>query len=190
MDSFYGEIRAFAFNFAPENWALCNGQTVSYNQYAALYSIIGTYYGTGNTPATFKLPNLVGTAALGSGTGPGLSPYVIGQEEGVEKVTLSGATMGAHAHTFQEELVKPPFSGVQASPLGASLARPVKSVGTQFAGSKMFSAESPNVAMAGQMVGVAGTASASLQAHNNMQPFQTVNFCICMMGDYYPQRPS
>ncbi|OIQ94782.1 phage tail collar domain protein [mine drainage metagenome] len=188
MDSFFGEVRAFAFNFAPENWALCNGQAVSSSQYQVLYSIVGTMYGTGSTSSSFKLPNLVGTAALGSGSGPGLSPYVVGEDIGSEKIMLNAATMGAHNHLFQEELVKAPFTGVQASPLGASLARPVKNTsGSQFAATKMFSNDTPGVTMSGQMVGPAGPASGP-QPHGNMQPYQTVNFCICMVGDYYPQR--
>jgi microcystin-dependent protein len=52
-----GEIRLFAGNFAPLNWAFCNGQTFAINQYMALYSILGVQYG-GDGKSNFQLPNL------------------------------------------------------------------------------------------------------------------------------------
>jgi microcystin-dependent protein len=44
-DPYLTEIRIMAFNFAPRNWALCNGQTLAINQNAALFALIGTTYG-------------------------------------------------------------------------------------------------------------------------------------------------
>ena len=54
-----GEIRIFAGNFAPKNWAFCNGQMLSIAQNQALYSILGTTYG-GDGTFTFALPDLRG----------------------------------------------------------------------------------------------------------------------------------
>ena len=54
---YLGEIRMFAFNFAPTGWALCYGQTLSINQNQALFALIGTFYG-GNGTSTFQLPDL------------------------------------------------------------------------------------------------------------------------------------
>jgi len=56
-EPFLGEIRPFSFNFAPKGWAMCNGQILPINQYAALFSLLGTQYG-GNGQTTFALPNL------------------------------------------------------------------------------------------------------------------------------------
>jgi len=66
-DPFLGEIKLFAGNYAPYGWALCQGQLMSINQNTALFAILGTYYG-GNGYTTFALPDLRGTAAIGSGT--------------------------------------------------------------------------------------------------------------------------
>jgi microcystin-dependent protein len=59
MDPFIGEIRLVAFTYAPEGWALCNGQTLSISQYSALFSLLGVQYG-GNGTTTFNLPTLPG----------------------------------------------------------------------------------------------------------------------------------
>ena len=39
-DPFLGEIRAFGFNFAPVNWAMCLGQLIPLQQNPTLFSII------------------------------------------------------------------------------------------------------------------------------------------------------
>lgn len=57
MEGTIGEIRLFAGNFAPQNWAFCNGATISIMQNTALFSILGTSYG-GNGQSNFQLPNL------------------------------------------------------------------------------------------------------------------------------------
>lgn len=75
---FLGEIRRFGFNFPPKGWALCNGQILAINQNAALFSLIGTFYG-GNGTTTFALPNLQGRVALHMGDG-----LNIGQEGGMD----------------------------------------------------------------------------------------------------------
>ena len=55
--AFIGTIVLVSFNFAPQGWFLCNGQTLPINQYQALFALIGTTYG-GNGTTTFALPKL------------------------------------------------------------------------------------------------------------------------------------
>ena len=69
-DPFVAEIRIVGFNFAPTGWAFCNGQILPISQNTALFSLLGTTYG-GDGRSTFALPNLQGSAAIGSGHGPG-----------------------------------------------------------------------------------------------------------------------
>ena len=58
MDQAYiGAIVLVGFNFAPVNWAFCNGQLLPINQYQALFSLLGTYYG-GDGQTNFALPKL------------------------------------------------------------------------------------------------------------------------------------
>ena len=58
-DGFIGEIRLFAGNFAPQGWALCEGQLLAISQHTALFSILGTAYG-GDGKSSFALPDLRG----------------------------------------------------------------------------------------------------------------------------------
>ena len=99
MDPFVGEIRLFGCNYAPQGWALCQGQLMAISQNTALFSLLGTYYG-GDGKTTFALPNLTGRAMLAPGQGPGLSNYNVGQTVGSQAITLTLAQMGGHTHTL------------------------------------------------------------------------------------------
>src|SRR5205807_2066917 len=97
--SFLGEIRLFSFNYAPQGWALCNGQLLAINQNQALFSLLGTTYG-GNGQTTFALPNLQSRLPVHQGQGAGLSSYSLGQAGGVQSVTIDQSTTPTHMHTF------------------------------------------------------------------------------------------
>jgi microcystin-dependent protein len=97
MEVFVGTILTFGFNFAPTQWALCNGQLIAISQNQALFALLGTVYG-GNGVSTFQLPNLQSRTPVGFGQGLGLSPYVLGQAAGSENVSLTIANMPTHTH--------------------------------------------------------------------------------------------
>ena len=63
MDFYIGNIMLFAFPFSPVGWLSCEGQTLTINQYQALYALIGITYG-GNGSTNFMLPNLNGASPL------------------------------------------------------------------------------------------------------------------------------
>lgn len=170
---FIGEIQVFGFNFAPVNWAQCNGALLSIQQNTALFSLIGTYYG-GNGTSNFQLPNLAGNAACGQGEGPGLSTRVIGEQFGVDNVTLISNEMAAHTHGFnvfnqadtsKRSNVPAPGNGLlvpfQADPYPAS--------GT-----------SPNTSFNPNMLGVTGQGL----PHENRQPALALNYCIALAGAF------
>jgi microcystin-dependent protein len=100
MEPFLGEIRLFAGNFAPYQWALCTGQILPIQQYTALFSLLGTTYG-GNGTTNFALPNLQGRTPIHQGTGPGLTPRSLGEADGEATVMLSLPEMAAHTHAAQ-----------------------------------------------------------------------------------------
>ena len=54
-----GSIAAFAGSSLPSGWLLCNGSAISRTTYSALFSSVGTTYGTGDGSTTFNVPNLV-----------------------------------------------------------------------------------------------------------------------------------
>jgi len=85
-EPFVGEIELFGFNFAPIGWQQCNGQLLPIQQNAALFSLLGTFYG-GNGTTTFALPDLRSRVPIHVGQGPGLSPYVQGQMGGSETIS-------------------------------------------------------------------------------------------------------
>src|SRR5919201_3648872 len=96
-DQFIGEVRIFGGKFAPAGWALCNGQLLPISQNTALFSLLGTTYG-GDGKTTFALPNLQGSAPLHQGQSSTGSFYDLGQQSGVEAVTLIVSELPAHAH--------------------------------------------------------------------------------------------
>lgn len=68
-EPFYGEIRAFAFNFCPRGWTKADGQLIKISLNSALFSLFGTYYG-GDGRTTFGIPDMRGRHVVGTGKGP------------------------------------------------------------------------------------------------------------------------
>lgn len=60
-----GSIQMYAGSTAPSGWLICDGSAVSRDDYANLFSVIGTTYGSGDGSTTFNLPNLKGRVAVG-----------------------------------------------------------------------------------------------------------------------------
>jgi len=88
----------FAGNFAPRNWALCDGQLLQISQNPALFSLLGTIYG-GDGRTTFGLPDLRGQIPVHAGDGPGLPPRSLGEKSGTETNTLALNQPASHSHT-------------------------------------------------------------------------------------------
>ena len=77
-EPFLGQIMPVAFNFAPKNFAFCNGQSMSIQQNTALFSLLGTFYG-GNGTTNFQLPDLRSRTPRGSTNGSNM-----GDRQGLE----------------------------------------------------------------------------------------------------------
>jgi microcystin-dependent protein len=97
MDQYLGQIFMFGGNYAPVNYAYCNGEILPIVQFQALYALLGTTYG-GNGTVTFGLPNLKGRTPIGTGSAPGLPTYSRGQSGGQFRTTLDISQMPAHTH--------------------------------------------------------------------------------------------
>ena len=80
-------------------------QAVSRSTYSALFSAIGTTYGTGDGSSTFNLPDLQGRTAIGSGSGSGLSARSLGATGGFE-TAQSGSNLGSGSD-FSNSLMQP-----------------------------------------------------------------------------------
>ena len=80
-DDYMGSVSVTAGIYAPVNTALCQGQTLSVGQNAALFSLLQNVYG-GNGQTTFALPNLAGAVPFGTGSHPGAATdWVLGQPQ-------------------------------------------------------------------------------------------------------------
>src|SRR5438445_13048098 len=113
MDPFVAEIRIFPFNFAPKGWAFCDGQILPLSQNTALFSLLGTTYG-GDGKSNFALPNMLGSAPMHPGQGPGLSLHDLGAIGGSDTVTLLESEVPSHHHTVGAQTVE-----LSAVPLAA-----------------------------------------------------------------------
>lgn len=179
MQGYTGEIRLFAGNYAPRGWALCQGQLFSTNTYAALFSIIGSTYG-GNGTTTFAMPDLRGRAPIGTGSGPGLTPRLLGQKGGVEEVTLQSSEIPAHSHIATAS-IKQPANNTSASTEEPSNAVPGNTGSTAYAPDSDGAFLDP--AQADISIGNTGGGL----AHDNVQPFSALNYIICL-NDLWPAR--
>jgi microcystin-dependent protein len=95
MEPFLGMISYYAFDFAPRNWAQCQGQRLAINTNQALFALLGTTFG-GDGVTNFALPDLRGRAAIGQGIS-----NVMGQVTGVENGTLPLNAMPVHIHSVR-----------------------------------------------------------------------------------------
>jgi len=177
-DAFVAEIRIFPFNFAPKGWAMCNGQILPLSQNTALFSLLGTTYG-GDGKSNFALPNLEGQAAMHTGgaqPGPGLSFRDLGEQSGVEFVTLLTSEMPVHAHRFGGAV---DANGASLTPVGSIWAQ-----APQGRGSLAAYHEAPPT---GALNAIALSPSGGSLPHNNLQPYLTLNFCIALQGIFPPR---
>jgi len=173
-DPFVAEIRIFPFNFPPKGWAFCAGQLMPISQNTALFSLLGTYYG-GDGKSTFALPDLQGSVPLHTGfsTGPGLSPYSLGQQSGEQYLTLLESEIPAHTHSMN------------ASTQDGGDSHPQTNLVAQGIGIGMYT-DANTGPFANMNFNTLPPAGGGLP-HNNIMPYLTLNFCIALQGVYPPR---
>ena len=160
-----------SFGFAPQGWAQCNGQILPINQNQALFALMGTTYG-GNGQTNFALPDLRDRTPIHRGNG-----FTQGEVGGQSAHTLIISELPAHVHTAYAK--SPPDSlGNTNLPAGNYL--------SNSAPAEIYHSGSGNVS---QLATIAGTISSvgGSQAHNNLQPSLTLNFCVALTGIFPSQ---
>ncbi|MBP1977892.1 phage tail protein [Cohnella thailandensis] len=160
-DPYVGEIRVFAHGAVPAGWLPCNGQQLDVQTHYALFTILGTQFG-GDGIKTFALPDLQGRVPLCPS--PSIAP---GSAGGSEEHALTIAEMPGHAHRL--------FAGTDTATVLPDEAA------WGFSSSVSYRSES-NTTMSRHALAVAG----GNQAHSNMQPYLSLNYCVCERG-IYPQ---
>ncbi|MFH6959842.1 phage tail protein [Flavobacterium aquidurense] len=179
MEGTMSEIRLFAANFAPKNWALCSGQLLAISTNQALFSLLGTTYG-GNGVQTFALPDFRGRIPAGTGaTQGGITQLPIGAILGTNTVTATIANLPTHTHTgtgkFAMKVVAD--GGNTGAPADTNLA--------SLTG--LYSSEAAD----GAMKPITPSITINLAGNNNaisiQQPYLGLNYIICTQG-FYPSR--
>ena len=163
---FLAELRLVSFDFAPKGWALANGQTLSIQQNAAVFSLVGTFYG-GNGINTFQLPNLQGRTPMFYG-----SQTVIGQQVGTETVTLTSNQYPSHNHSFAAST-----TGGLGLPTG-------NYIGATAGGRNIYAVGGTPQPLNPSAVAASTAAS---QPHENMQPYLVMNYVFALQG-VFPSR--
>jgi microcystin-dependent protein len=158
-EPFLSEIRIMSFNFAPKGWAMCNGQLLPINQNQALFSLLGTTFG-GDGRVNFALPDNRGRTPIHVGSG-----HTLGERGGEQAHTLSIAELPTHTHLVN----------ATSNPADLNVASNTTRLGAVNNG---YTPATNLVAMSPQEV----TNIGGSQAHLNMQPFLTLNFCIALQG--------
>lgn len=165
--AYIGEVRAVGFNFPPVSWATCNGALQSIAENSTLFNLIGTTYG-GDGVQTFALPNLQSRIPIHQGSN-GVSTYVIGQQGGVENVTVTLNQFPSHTHALQGSAT----AGSSSDPTGNVLGS-----------GEAYATGVPTVLMNNASIGLSGGGS---QPHNNLQPYLVLNWIIALFGIYPSQ---
>lgn len=149
-----GEIKLFCGSSTPLGWLVCDGSAVSRTTYSALFSVIGTTYGSGDGSTTFNLPDFRGRTAIGVGNGDatGHTNHTLGQKSGEETHRLTASESGLPEHYN--------YGDAKYANYGSG-----SSVGS--------------IILWGEgTAGLHANAQDAQYAHNNMQPYLAVNHII------------
>jgi|PlaIllAssembly_1097288.scaffolds.fasta_scaffold00327_5 microcystin-dependent protein len=157
---YVGEIRMFAGNFAPAGWMDCDGQLLPISGNETLFQLIGTTYG-GDGQSTFALPDLRGRVPVHVGAG-----IVLGEQAGVESVTLTAQQIPAHTHGHSASASPASTTG---NPTGLTA-----DAGTTL----IYGADAPSIPLNAAAISTVGGS----QPHDNMAPFLAVSYIISMFG--------
>lgn len=174
---YLSEIRIMPFNFAPRGWAQCNGQILAIQQNQALFALLGTTFG-GNGVTTYALPDLRGRVPLGFN-----GQFPMGTQFGEAVHTLVPTEIPTHNHFMMVDAQTAPTSSTTLPSSSTVLGQ---TAGTSTSG-KNFPVLLYNTAVVDTRLASQAIAPTGGQAHENRQPFLTLNFCIALTG-IFPSR--
>ncbi|MFF3601834.1 phage tail protein [Kitasatospora indigofera] len=163
-EAYVGEIRMFAGNYPPRNWAFCHGQLLPISEYETLFVLVGTTYG-GDGVTTFGVPDLRGRIPVHQASG-----YPLGRKSGVESVTLLERNLPSHSHGLRAAATAATSTSAQGNMLASWADAP-------------YGAPGPGTALS-----VAGVEPVGgTQAHENRPPSLALSFILCLYGIFPSQ---
>jgi len=165
-------VDPWPLDWAPRDWALCQGQLLSISQNTALFALIGTTYG-GDGRTTFALPDMRGRIPVGAGQGPS-SFYSWGERGGRTSVTLTMSEMPQHNHLINANSSS--SRGSSATPDGNFIAQNSVTTVGNFSGNGNSAMNLSAVSLTG------GSDSFDIQ-----QPYLAINYIISTNG-VFPSR--
>ena len=145
-----GVIFPYAGSTTPSQFLLCDGSEVSRDTYADLFNIIGETYGAGDGSTTFNLPNLQGRVPVGKSSDTEFSD--LGKNGGEKVHLLTTDEMPSHTHSV-----------ATANAISDSSWMTVDGNGGNRGTAQVYTAV---------------RAAGGSQAHNNLQPYLTINYII------------
>jgi len=187
MEPFLGQIQPFGFNFAPRDWAKCDGQIIAISSNTALFSLLGTTFG-GDGRTTFGLPDLRGRSIVHIGNGPGLSPITWGERGGSELIQLTEANMPNHSHALVNGVANVSVYTTESNSTSSESDGGANGLGTSGDMPEIYR-DSPTTADKIAGVDISGTTNPSGggQSFQSRNPFLGVNVCIAQQG-IFPSR--
>lgn len=206
MEGYLGMIMLWPMNWAPRGWAICDGSLLDIGDYNALYALLGTNYG-GDGRVTFGLPDLRGRIPVGYGQGPGQPYYELGWRGGVagQTIQMNESHLPQHSHELQNtQVVIPEHSvevkleatenaGQHSQPVAGDKLGAPQTSGRDVelytsASDKSVELSSQSVKIPASTVAVAGqienTGGGEALHFDNRQPYLTLNYIICIRGDF------
>jgi microcystin-dependent protein len=168
-EPFLAEIKIVAFNFAPRDFAFCDGQILPINQNQSLFSLLGTTYG-GDGRTSFALPDLRGRTPNHEGTG-----YNRGQKAGVEGHVLTPGEIPPHTH------------GAKGTSSSTVSTNPANNLLGDASGARFSIIPYANLTNPEPLLSSTVANNPGGQPHNNMQPYLALNYCIALRG-LFPSR--
>lgn len=206
-----GSIILFSGQTIPENYLVCNGEAISRNDYADLFDVIGTTYGSGDGSTTFNLPDLSGNVAIGVS-----SLHPIGVSGGEETHTLVTNEIPSHTHTVPAHghsstiafktpqlshtvSTQPSYkynavaSAAQRGRVGSGVnyISSTKSATMSRTNASITAHAATECTMSGAITDCAALTAGNAGsdgAHNNMMPYLALTYLICYAPDT-PPRP-
>ena len=173
MEAILGQIIPWPIQRIPMYFLPCDGRLLPINPYQALFTLISNRYG-GDGITNFALPDLRGRVVVGAGQQPGGTLFTLGAKGGSETVALTSSQVPTHVHhVYANSKTDAPATGLGTYNL----------LGTPANGIKMFNTETSNTTLNQGSVTTTGAGA----GHENMQPYQVVNYIICVMG-MFPSR--